>query len=596
MSVDLSRLSAHLPADQQAAVRRAYRQQAKSATTAFLLCFFLGIFGAHAFYLGRTGQGILRLMLSPLIIPGLIWELIDLFHIDHDVYEQNLKVAEDLVAQALLAVPNTSLEAEALARLDALVHERETHAAPPASAAQEAAGPAVLAAVTEPISAGAGAHTLAEIDPSPEPVVPAPPIWPIAEDAEAYHTEPTGGTAATARDAVPYDAEQTPAVHLEPLQPAPDAGPVWASWPAPQAAQEVYQTADVADHNLPSVDADGRGAATLDALTGPDGASDDSDITAAMVAFAAALADEEAPLVLGESPAGAMHGFAVAAEREPTGMPISVDDAHGPAPDERLSSEADAAATRDASPRGPRRAADLTDSVPAPDAPPLADVGEGPGAPVRVRLPQPAAAIPESAAAASWAAPPVAETAPQPWNEPTGEFAAQDAAGGFAAADGAVEDAPLDMPPDADLESSTLVLVADDEGDAPARAGETPSTLAELAASAPVWATDLTPAAAAAAGTAYESHITEVVGDHEAETTKRIVKRVRVVRRLVVNGQVVHEATAEQVVDADADTDATARTLQATLGSADPQRLASLATQEHPEDATGPANGPGTAE
>jgi TM2 domain-containing membrane protein YozV len=591
MSVDLSRLSAHLSADQQAAVRRAYRQRAKSATTAFLLCFFLGIFGAHAFYLGRKGQGILRLILSPLIIPGLIWELIDLFHIDHDVYEQNLKVAEDLVAQAVLAVPNASLEAEALARLDALVHERETRATPPAYAAQEAAGPVLLAAVTEPISADADVHAPADADAPPEPAAPTPPIWPIAEDAAAaYHTAPWGGAAETAREAFPLDAEQTPAVHLEPSQPAPDAAPMWAAWPTPLGAREVNQTAEVADRAAPAADADGTEDAALDALTRPDGASDDADITAAMVAFAAALADEEAPLVLGESPAGELPGFAVAAEREPTVVPVSAYDTYAPPAGEQESSGVDTAATSEAPPRAPRRAADLTDSVAPPDAPPLADVGEGAGAPVRVVLPQSAAAMSAAAAAASWAVL-AEETTPQSWNEPTDEFAVQGAAGGFASADGVEEDVPRD----ADLESSTLVLVTDDEGDAPGREGETPRTLAELAATTPVWAADATPAAdAAAAGAAYESHITEVEGDHEAGSSKRIVKRVRVVRRLVVNGQVVHEATAEQVVDADADTDATARNLQATLGSADPQTLASLATQEYPEEAPGSADGPST--
>jgi hypothetical protein len=51
---------------------------------------------------------------------------------------------------------------------------------------------------------------------------------------------------------------------------------------------------------------------------------------------------------------------------------------------------------------------------------------------------------------------------------------------------------------------------------------------------------------------------------------------VRVVRRLVVNGQVVQEATAEQVVDADADTTATVANLQQTLGTTDPETLAAL--------------------
>jgi TM2 domain-containing membrane protein YozV len=42
---------------------------------AVLLCWILGVFGAHRFYLGRTGSGVLML----LTIGGLgIWYLIDL--------------------------------------------------------------------------------------------------------------------------------------------------------------------------------------------------------------------------------------------------------------------------------------------------------------------------------------------------------------------------------------------------------------------------------------------------------------------------------------------------------------------------------------
>ncbi len=46
----------------------------KRILPAFLLCFFFGIFGAHRFYVGKIGTGILQLV----TLGGLgIWALID---------------------------------------------------------------------------------------------------------------------------------------------------------------------------------------------------------------------------------------------------------------------------------------------------------------------------------------------------------------------------------------------------------------------------------------------------------------------------------------------------------------------------------------
>jgi TM2 domain-containing membrane protein YozV len=50
----------------------------KKIMPAFLLCFFLGVFGAHRFFVGKTGTAILQLV----TLGGLgIWAFIDLIMI-----------------------------------------------------------------------------------------------------------------------------------------------------------------------------------------------------------------------------------------------------------------------------------------------------------------------------------------------------------------------------------------------------------------------------------------------------------------------------------------------------------------------------------
>jgi TM2 domain-containing membrane protein YozV len=58
----------------------------KTKTTAYLLWFFLGLFGVHKFYLEKTGMGILYLCTGGLL--GIGW-LIDLFTLGGQVDEYN---------------------------------------------------------------------------------------------------------------------------------------------------------------------------------------------------------------------------------------------------------------------------------------------------------------------------------------------------------------------------------------------------------------------------------------------------------------------------------------------------------------------------
>jgi TM2 domain-containing membrane protein YozV len=78
-----------------------YEANKKTALVAYLLWFFLGLFGAHNFYLGRTGVAVTQLILS-LILVGMIitvfWVLVDAFLIPGWVRRQNNLLAAQLGA------------------------------------------------------------------------------------------------------------------------------------------------------------------------------------------------------------------------------------------------------------------------------------------------------------------------------------------------------------------------------------------------------------------------------------------------------------------------------------------------------------------
>lgn len=52
----------------------------KSRSIAFLLSFFLGVFGAHRFYVGKGGTGVVMLILTCTLFGAIvsgIWNLVD---------------------------------------------------------------------------------------------------------------------------------------------------------------------------------------------------------------------------------------------------------------------------------------------------------------------------------------------------------------------------------------------------------------------------------------------------------------------------------------------------------------------------------------
>lgn len=78
-----------------------YEANKKTVVAAYLLWFFVGLLGAHNFYLKRTGVAITQLILS-LTVAGLIvtifWVLVDAFLIPGWVRNQNNLLAAQLGA------------------------------------------------------------------------------------------------------------------------------------------------------------------------------------------------------------------------------------------------------------------------------------------------------------------------------------------------------------------------------------------------------------------------------------------------------------------------------------------------------------------
>ena len=89
----------------------AFESSKKSAVVAYILWFFLGGFGAHRFYLGRTGSAvallalfITSLLLTVVLIGGFglivvgIWLIVDAFLIPGMVAEDNRKLTQRIMS------------------------------------------------------------------------------------------------------------------------------------------------------------------------------------------------------------------------------------------------------------------------------------------------------------------------------------------------------------------------------------------------------------------------------------------------------------------------------------------------------------------
>jgi TM2 domain-containing membrane protein YozV len=91
-------LLSSLNRDQQFAFQTEFVSRRKDTTVAILLAIFLGGFGAHHFYLGRTGLGVLYLCFFWTLIPHII-ALIECFFMSGRVREYNDRLAHEIVGR-----------------------------------------------------------------------------------------------------------------------------------------------------------------------------------------------------------------------------------------------------------------------------------------------------------------------------------------------------------------------------------------------------------------------------------------------------------------------------------------------------------------
>lgn len=105
-----------LSTQQQILIEQRVANEAKSTGAAYLIWFFLGGFGGHRFYLGRSGSAFAQLAMTIigaitlpvgigailLIING-IWILVDAFLIPGMVQAQKDQVRQSLMTNALIS-------------------------------------------------------------------------------------------------------------------------------------------------------------------------------------------------------------------------------------------------------------------------------------------------------------------------------------------------------------------------------------------------------------------------------------------------------------------------------------------------------------
>lgn len=87
-----------LDTNQQMLIEQRVTNDGKSILLAYLFWFFLGIFSAHRFYLGRPGSAILQI-LTYFILIGFVWLLVDAFLIPGMIRKSNDDMRQRLMVK-----------------------------------------------------------------------------------------------------------------------------------------------------------------------------------------------------------------------------------------------------------------------------------------------------------------------------------------------------------------------------------------------------------------------------------------------------------------------------------------------------------------
>jgi len=108
MPFDTIGLMTNMSTEQRVLFASQLAQTQKNRTTGLLLALFLGGVGAHKFYMGKTGQGVLYLIFCWTFLPALV-ALVEVFLMGGRIDRYNERAATDLAGRILtLAGPSQS--------------------------------------------------------------------------------------------------------------------------------------------------------------------------------------------------------------------------------------------------------------------------------------------------------------------------------------------------------------------------------------------------------------------------------------------------------------------------------------------------------